>query len=380
MGEEKRARGYRRVCIIGAGPAGASIARICAEAGCEVHVFERRRHVAGQCYDERDEHGILVHRFGPHYFRTSDEWLLKWLSRFTEWLPGRYYVRASVNGILAPMPVSLATMTALKGKPFTEEEFRAYLEEHRVNVPHPRNAEEQCLALVGRELYELLFKGYTEKQWGVHPRELAPSVTARIPLRFNWDERYPSETYQVMPKQGYTALYRNMLDHRNIHIQTDAFMDNKDIEAERKSSDATIYTGPIDKLFDYRYGPLGYRSLRFEWKHFAIPYMQPCVQINFPNDQAYTRIVEIKHVTGQEAPDTTLCYEYPEAKGDPFYPLLTQENRDRYELYKVLADEESRREPPMYLVGRLAEFKYFNMDQVLLRAIKVAHEILERWG
>lgn len=369
--------GTPRIAIIGSGPAGCAIARVCADAGCLVRIYERRDHIAGNTYDEKDEHGVLLHMYGPHYFRTNNAGLLDWLSRFTTWIPGRYYVRSAVNGQLVPMPVSLATMTALKGEPFTAEKFEQYLAEQRVPIEHPRNAEEQCLALVGRELYELLFKGYTIKQWDVDPKELAASITARIPLRFNWDERYPVEEFQVMPRDGYTVKYQNMLDHENIRVETGVHMDSSDIKRERRSNNAVVYTGQIDTVFDNRFGPLPYRSLRFEWRHHDDDYVQPVVQINYPNQNDYTRSVEIKHVTGQDVAGTTVCDEYPSGSGEPYYPLLTESSRALFERYKALAAEEEQSEHPMYLVGRLAEYTYFNMDQVLLRAIQTANRILK---
>jgi UDP-galactopyranose mutase len=374
-----RIRGARTVVVIGAGPAGAATARLCADAGCDVRVFEKRPHVGGNCFDEKDRHGVRVHRYGPHYFRTSSTELLQWLSRFTEWVPGRYFVRARVGRNLVPMPVSLATMTALTGRPFTAGDFQAYLDEHRKPIAEPRNAEEQCLATVGSELYELLFRGYTLKQWGVDPRELAASVTARIPLRFNWDERYPQEDFQVMPRNGYSAQYENMLDHGNISVETGVSVSSEDVRSDQRSADATIYTGPIDHLFDDVYGPLGYRSLRFRWRHHKDRFVQPCVQINYPNDHEYTRTVEIKHLTGDAPRGTTICYEYPMQSGEPFYPLLTEENNGRYERYRALAEAEQQSDRPLYLVGRLAEFKYFNMDHVLLRASELAGRILKEW-
>jgi UDP-galactopyranose mutase len=200
-----------------------------------------------------------------------------------------------------------------------------------------------------------------------------------MPLRFNWDEQYPAEQFKVMPKGGYTAKYENMLDHPNITVETGVLLGNRDIGSLRRASDATIYTGRIDAYFDECFGRLGYRSLRFEWKHFDQPYAQPCVQINYPNDFAYTRTVEIKHATGQETPGTTVCYEYPESVGGPFYPLLTHENTDRYARYKALAERESSSDHPLHFVGRLAEFRYYNMDQVLLRAISLANGLLTEW-
>ena len=370
----------RRACIIGAGAVGCVAARRPADAGCTVEVYEARGSVGGNCYDEIDDHGILCHRYGPHYFRTDDEELLNWLSQFTEWTPGRYYVRCRVGDRLVPLPISLATMAELKGRVFTEEAFREYLAEQEEDIAEPANAEEQCLATVGRELYECIFAGYTQKQWGVPARELDPSITARIPLRFNWDERYPRERFQVMPRDGYTAMFERMVDHAGIALKPGRACDAQSVREMAEEHDVTIFTGPIDQLFGYRHGPLEYRSLRFEWEHHAEAYAQPCVQINYPDlDREYTRTVEIKHVTGQTASGTTVCTEYPAAEGEPFYPLLTATNRDRYAQYAALAEEEAKRERPLRLAGRLAEFRYYNMDQAFLRAMEVVDSQLKRW-
>jgi UDP-galactopyranose mutase len=367
----------KKVLIVGAGPAGAASARKLAEAGYEVHVYDKRPHVGGNCYDEYDEQGVLIHRYGPHYFRTNSHELLKWLSCFTDWIPARYYVRSKVGDILVPMPVSLSSITALKGNIYSKHDFENYLKAERCSFPEPRNAEEQCLALVGRELYEVLFKEYTKKQWGVEATKLSPSITARIPLRFNWDERYPTEEYQVMPKYGYSHMFSRMLDHPNITVKTNSLLKPHTISQLRNDYDCTIYTGPIDTFFNFRYGKLGYRSLRFEWLHFEECYVQPCVQINYPSDFEYTRTVEIKHVTGQDCKETTICYEYPESHGEPFYPILTTENQEKYVKYKLLADKESARNNPIFFLGRLAEFKYYNMDHVFIRSIEHTNHILK---
>lgn len=366
-----------KILIIGAGPAGAAAARILADSECSVDIFDARPEVGGNCYDARDEHGVLVHPYGPHYFRSDSEELISWLSRFTEWIPGRYYVRARVGSKLIPLPVSLATMTELKGELFTREKFEAYLLRERVVCTEPRNAEEQCLMTVGRELYETIFQGYSRKQWGVHPRELGASVTARLPLRFNWDERYPAEQYQVTPRAGFTAMFRKMLDHPGIRVTLNSRLKGESIKSVRADYRAVIYSGAIDSFFDLRYGPLGYRSLRYRWEYSLASYMQPCVQINYPNEHEFTRSVEIKHVTGQDCEGTTVGYEYPESEGEPFYPLLTEENRARYQKYKALADQESREKTPVYFLGRLAQYQYLNMDHVFLRSIDLAKKIAE---
>lgn len=366
----------KKALIIGAGPAGSTSARIFAEKGWMVHLYEKRNHIAGNCYDEYDDNGVLVHMYGPHYFRTNSLELLQWLSNFTDWIPGRYYVRASVNGKLVPLPISLATITMLKGKPYDEEKFHKYLDEQGVSIARPKNAEEQCLALVGQELYKSIFEGYTKKQWGLDPSELSPSITARIPLRFNWDERYVNEKYQVIPRDGYTEMFQRILDHANIIVKTNYPLSPSEVRKLRIKYNFVLYTGPIDSFFDFRFGELGYRSLKFEWNYLRDNYKQPCVQINYPNNYKYTRTVEIKHVTGQNCEGTTICYEYPQSLGDPFYPILNEDNKKKYLKYKALADELINQNDPIYFLGRLAEFRYFNMDHVFIRSMKLANKIL----
>lgn len=367
---------YKKVLVIGSGVAGSTLARVLADAGWMVDLFEKRCHIAGNCYDEYDKNGVLVHKYGPHYFRSNNIYLLRWLSNFTDWIPGRYYVRAKVGKELIPLPISISTITALKGVIFSRNDFKQYIKKERVLVSKPRNAKEQCLNLVGNELYQAIFKGYTTKQWAVAPEQLDPSITARIPFRLNWDERYSSDKYQVMPKSGYSQMFRQMLKHSSINVTTNCYLSAAKIRKLRDDYDCTVYTGPIDDFFDFRYGNLEYRSLGFRWKYYKQKYIQPCVQINYPNDFKYTRIVEAKHVTGQDYKGTTLCYEYPKLKGEPFYPLLTKKSLRRYSRYKDLANKESNRTRPIYFVGRLAEYRYLDMDCVFIRAIQLANKIL----
>jgi len=367
--------------IVGAGPAGSTIARLLAEKNHHIELFDERFHVAGNCYDHINEHGHLLHYYGPHYFRTNSDELLAWLSRFTEWIPGEYFVQANVLQKNVPLPISLATMELLYGKIFNKENFEDYLKTHRSEFQGIRNAEEQCLATVGKELYELFFKNYTIKQWGVHPRDLESFVTARIPLRFDHDIRYPSEKHQVLPKQGYTEMFKSLLDHTHIHLQLNHRLSPEWIQKYRSQYKAIIYTGPIDTFFHYCFGKLQYRSLRFEWVHKKnLDFFQPSVQCNYPNDQEYTRIVESKHITKISGHGTTLCYEYPSSKGEPFYPMPIKYQLEKYQRYQELAKLEEVKEHPVYFVGRLAEYKYYNMDHIFLRAIGIANDIAQRFS
>jgi UDP-galactopyranose mutase len=372
----------KKILIVGAGPAGATAARVFAEHNFQVDLFDQRRHVAGNCFDEKDKHGQLLHVYGPHYFRTNSEELFQWLSQFTDWIPGDYFVRANVNGKDVPLPISLATLESLHGKKYSAAEFETYLNESRTIKPDvvAKNAEEQCLQLVGKELYEAIFKNYTIKQWGYHPRELRPEVTARIPLRFNHDERYPSESMQFMPKEGYTKMFQNILNHSNIGIHLNTLLSSEEIEEKSKNYQLTLYTGPIDTFFNYQFGKLEYRSLKFRWEHFANkPFYQSCVQMNYPNDHEFTRTVEIKHVTKQVLPGTTVCFEYSSSEGEPFYPMPLNKQEQLYQRYKTLAEASAQRKNhPIYFLGRLAEYKYYNMDHIFLKSLNWSNEMTKK--
>jgi len=267
----------------------------------------------------------------------------------------------------------------LKGKVFNENEFIKYLESQRVHYKNPTNSEEQCLSLVGKELYNLLFKGYTLKQWNRHPRELNPSITSRIPLRFNWDEKYINTKYQIMPKHGYAKMMQNILDHDKISVKTGVEANPKNIKNNSKNYTATIFTGQLDRFFDYKFGKLDYRSLSFKYKNYKMNFKQPCVQINYPNDFDYTRSVEIKHVTGQASSTTTIAYEYPRNEGEPFYPIIDSKNEIIVNKYNDLVYKLKNKDNPIYFLGRLAEYKYYDMDQVFLKAIKLSEDIKNRF-
>lgn len=365
-----------KIAIIGAGPAGSTIARIAAESGCLIDLFDKRDHIGGNCHDQYNKNGTLIHSYGPHYFRTDSMELLDWLSQFTRWQPAQYIVKAMSKGKLIPMPISLSTMTKLTGEIFNKEKFENYLKENTLNISDPQNAEEHCLAQIGPKLYEELFKNYTIKQWGLDPKKLPTSITARIPLRFSFDERYPQEKYQVIPQDGYTAMFENILNHENIKINLGRILDADSMSKMRNDYDVMIYTGPIDHFFNYCFGKLQYRSLRFDWLNFPVPYKQPCVQINYPNDHDYTRTVEIKHVTGQISDQTSICYEFPQDTGEPFYPILSDDNNKRYNEYYKLSEQELNNACPVYFIGRLAEFKYYNMDHVFIKAMELAKKII----
>lgn len=367
------------IVIVGAGPVGCVMAERAANVlGWKVLLIDKRDHIAGNCYDMYHESGVLIHRYGPHYFRTNSDELLQYLSDFTEWVPGNYIVKASTRGELFPFPINLLTLRQFFKMPdMTAEEAAELLESKREHIEHPANSEEFVLSRVGRELYEAFYLGYTKKQWAIHPNDLAPSVCGRIPVRLNTDERYVDHKHQVTPAKGFTEMFRKMIDHPNIEVMLDT--DYKEVRDKIKPEFATVYAGPIDEYFDNRFGKLPWRSLEFEFKKFDQEFVQPCVQINYPNEHDYTRTVEIKHVTQQKHPSTVISYEYPRAEGDPYYPIPRPANKELYEKYKDLVAKETE-ENHVYFCGRLAEYTYYNTDQVIERALETFNTIKERYG
>jgi UDP-galactopyranose mutase len=356
--------------IVGAGFAGCVLAeRLARDADKNVLICDVRPHIGGNAYDHYNDDGILVHKYGPHIFHTNSAEVFEYLSRFTTWRPYQHRVRALVDGQLVPMPINLDTINQLYGLNLTAlqvEDFLKSIAEPRAEI---RTSEDVVVSKVGRELYEKFFRGYTRKQWGLDPSELDASVTARVPTRTNRDERYFTDTYQAMPLHGYTRMFERMLDHPNIKIMLNT--DYREIEGVIPYSEM-IYTGPVDAFFEYRYGKLPYRSLRFVHETHDTPVYQSAPVINYPNDYAYTRVTEFKYLTGQEHRKTSIVYEYPEAEGDPYYPVPRPENAELYKRYKALADAT----PGVYFVGRLATYKYYNMDQVVAQALAVYRKVL----
>jgi UDP-galactopyranose mutase len=357
--------------VVGAGFAGAASARVLADAGHDVLVIDARDHIGGNAFDYVDDHGVLVHKYGPHIFHTNSKKVFDFLSRFTAWTPYEHRVLSSVNDQLFPIPINRTTLSLLLGRELTEGEVTAHFEAKRVPFEHPRNSEEVVLNSVGTELCELFFSGYTRKQWGLELKDLSAGVAARIPTRTNDDDRYFTDTYQFMPREGYTAMFRAMLDHPNIEVQLG--VDYFELKSGLKA-DHTIYTGPIDKYFGCRYGALPYRSLRFEHTHHAdCNAWQPVGTVNYPNDHAYTRITEMKKLTGQHCTGTSLVTEYPTSEGDPYYPIPRQENQELFHRYAELAERETQ----VSFVGRLAEYRYYNMDQVVASALHLTAALIQ---
>ena len=356
--------------IVGAGFAGSVLAeRLARDAGKEVLIIDKRSHIGGNAYDHYNDHGILVHKYGPHIFHTNSAEVFDYLSGFTVWRQYEHRVLASVDGQLVPIPINLDTVNRLYGLNLTSfqvEEFFASVAEPREKV---RTSEDVIVSKVGRELYEKFFRNYTRKQWGLDPSELDSSVTARVPTRTNRDGRYFTDIYQAMPLHGYTRMFENMLDHPKIRIllNTD-YRDVRDLVPYREM----IYTGPIDEYFDYIYGKLPYRSLEFRHETINVPVYQPAPVVNYPNEHPYTRVTEFKYLTGQEHAKTSIVYEYPRSEGDPYYPVPRPGNTELYKQYQALAAAT----PGVHFVGRLATYKYYNMDQVTAQALTTYKKIV----
>ena len=351
--------------VVGAGFAGSVIAeRLASQHDAKVMVIDRRPHVGGNAFDKKDEAGVLIHQYGPHIFHTNSDEIVDYLSQFTNWRPYEHRVLAEVRGQRVPIPINRTTLNLLFDLDLkTEEEAAAYLASRAEPVEEIRTSEDVVISAVGRELYELFFQGYTRKQWGIDPSELDKAVTARIPTRTNTDDRYFGDKHQIMPAEGYTAMFKRMLAHPNIDLRLGT--DWRDVKDEIDAAHI-VYTGPIDEYFDYRFGRLPYRSLRFEHKVLEEERHQPVAVVNYPDPSVpYTRITEYKHLTGQVHPRTSVTYEYPSAEGDPYYPIPRPENQALYKKYERLADSTAG----VTFVGRLATYRYYNMDQVVGQAL-----------
>jgi UDP-galactopyranose mutase len=358
------------ILIAGAGFAGSVIARELVDAGLYVRIIDRRSHIGGNAYDEKDAAGVLVHRYGPHIFHTNSERIFQYLSRFTEWRSYEHRVRSVVNGRTYPFPINRDTVNQLYDLELDDDGVAAFFERVREPREPVMTSEDVVLNSVGRDLYEKFFLNYTRKQWGLDPSQLKAGVAARIPVRTNTDDRYFTDTFQAMPSEGYARMFERMLDHPNISVELGVDFKTMPLGGEVKH---VVFTGPIDAYFDFCYGPLPYRSLRFEHEHLAeMSQFQEVGTVNYPNDHDYTRITEFKHLTGQEHSGTSIVREYPQAEGDPYYPIPREENEQLLKRYELLAEQQ----PNVTFVGRLAQYRYYNMDQVVGTALKAAEGLL----
>src|SRR5215218_5169650 len=355
--------------IVGAGFAGSVLAeRLANGSNKKVLICDKRPHIAGNAYDYYNDEGILIHKYGPHIFHTNSKDVFDYLSRFTEWRSYQHRVLASVDGMLLPIPINLDTINKYYGLNLTAFDVEKFLESIAEPCEHVRTSEDVVVSKVGRELYEKFFRNYTRKQWGLDPSELDASVTSRVPTRTNRDDRYFTDTFQAMPKHGFTRMFENMLDHANIKVMLN--VDYREIERLIPHREL-VFTGPVDEYFDYRFGKLPYRSLEFKHETLDREVHQPAPVINYPNDFLYTRVTEFKYLTGQEHSKTAVVYEYPRAEGDPYYPVPRPENAELYQKYKTLADATKG----VHFVGRLATYKYYNMDQVVAQALTTFKKI-----
>ena len=357
--------------IAGAGLAGGVLAeRLANGMAKRVLIVDKRDHIAGNTYDYHDAAGILIHKYGPHIFHTNSTEVVQYLSKFTEWRDYEHRVLASVDGKLLPIPINLDTINRLYDLDLNAAGMQAFLASRVEVAPSIRTSEQICVSRIGRELYEKFFRNYTRKQWGLDPSELDASVAGRIPVRFDRDDRYFTDSFQAMPLHGYTRMFERMLDSRDITVRTGV---NYAEVAKLYPSAKTIFTGPVDEFFDYRYGPLPYRSLEFEHQSFDREWYQQVAVVNYPNDKAYTRVTEFKYLTGQHSPKTSVVFEHPRAEGDPYYPIPRPENAELYARYKELADRQAN----VHFVGRLATYRYYNMDQVVAQALVTYRKLRE---
>jgi UDP-galactopyranose mutase len=357
--------------IVGAGFSGSVLAeRLATQANKKILIIDKRDHIGGNAYDYYNNDGILIHKYGPHIFHTNSKEVFEYLSQFTHWRPYEHKVLASVDGQLVPIPINLNTINQLYNLNLSSADVEDFFAKRAENVDRIKTSEDVVVSKVGKELYEKFFRGYTRKMWDLDPSELDASVTARVPTRTNRDNRYFTDTYQAMPLHGYSCLFRNMLSHRNIKIMLNTdYKEIIDIIPHRN----LIFTGPIDEYFNYCYGKLPYRSLEFRFETVDKEVFQPTGTVNYPNEQLYTRITDFKYLTGQVHPKTAIVYEFPKAEGDPYYPVPRPENAELYKKYQQLASTMKN----TYFVGRLATYKYYNMDQVVAQALTMFKKIMQ---
>ncbi|MFD2609118.1 UDP-galactopyranose mutase [Deinococcus taklimakanensis] len=362
--------------IVGAGFTGATLAeRLASQYDKKVLVIDRRNHIGGNAFDRHNEDDILLHLYGPHIFHTNSKKVWEYLSQFTEWRPYFHEVLGVIDGQKVPIPFNLNSLYALFPPAYAERLENLLIESFGFGVKVPilklRESSSSELKFLADYIYKNVFLNYTKKQWGLSPEDLDPSVTGRVPVYISRDNRYFQDTYQAMPRQGYTRMFENMLQHPNIKVMLNT--DYKEIYDAIKFS-RLVYTGPIDEFYSFKHGELPYRSLRFEFQTLQYEYHQSVGTVNYPNEYDFTRITEQKYLSGQKNRATTLITEYPQPHitgiTDAYYPIINEENRKRYEAYAKEA-----RNSDVIFAGRLADYKYYNMDQACARALSISEDL-----
>jgi len=380
--------------IVGCGFSGAVLAERLANEQNKILIIDKRNHIAGNMYDYYDHNGVLVHHYGPHLFHTNHKEVYEYLSHFTDWVKYEHKVLGSIHEKLVPIPFNLTSIEKLfseeKASLLKETLIKEFGNETKVPILELMKSKSPLIKELSQYIYENVFLNYTLKQWGITPEEIDPSVTSRVPVHISYDDRYFQDNYQFMPKEGYTKLFEKLLNHPNIEVKLG--LDAKDLIQLDKTNYSIkvnneafkgklIYTGPIDELFNYSHGQLPYRSLEFKFETHNESYYQPVGTVNYPNDYAYTRISEYKHFLNQDIPNkTTIVKEYPypyelgsEFGNIPYYPIIKEENDKLYNIYLNEANQYHQ----LYLIGRLANYKYYNMDIIILEALKLFHELVK---
>ena len=370
---KKKEAGPFDIVIVGAGISGAVLAERYANVlNKKVLVLEKRDHVGGNCYDFYNSDGIMVSKYGAHLFHTNFDDVWQYVNRFSQWSPYEHRVLSFVDGRFLPIPVNITTVNRLFGLNIkTEEEMKSWLFQNTLKIEFPQNSEEVALSKIGPALYEKMIKNYTKKQWDLWPRELEASVLERIPVRTNFDDRYFGDNYQAQPVGGFAPLFKKILDHPNITVLLNS--DYFKLKEKLGGYEKLFFTGPIDRFFNHKFDKLQYRSIRFEFETHDRKFYQENSVINYPNDHDFTRIVEYKHITKQNHPKTTISKEYSTWEGEPFYPVPTQRNQEVYERYRWEAGGMERK--GVYFVGRLANYKYFNMDQAFKNSLDLFYQL-----
>ena len=364
----------KKVLIVGAGPVGCTVAENLARKSYKIDIIDSRNHIAGNCFDYKNKYGVLVHKYGPHYFRTNNKLILKYLSKFTKWIPGKYIVNSYVDRKYYDFPINLNTINKFFNKDFKSFEAKKFLKKISIKKIKQDNFKNYLLSKIGKDLFEKFYKNYSIKQWGIETNKINTSVAKRIPIRFDENKDYIKAKYKFMPKNGFTAMFKKMISNKNINI----ILNKKYKHSSRdlKNYDIVVYTGPIDAFFNYKFGKLGWRSLKFNFTTYQQKFKQHCLQINYPNDFKYTRKVEYKYVTGQKSNYTTVSKEFPTSNGDPYYPISTVKDKEILFFYNEL--KKIYESKGIFFGGRLADYKYINTDEAISVGLNLSKKILKK--